>query len=102
MHCDELLDRVGEVPEHLGPDHSRMVGVGGDPKVRPSPADLLTEHHVHQLRVVVVPLQGRRRAVGLVVDVVEVNLAVPGGEGGHVDHPGVACLGQLVSQQVGQ
>ena len=79
-----------------------MVGVGGDPKVSPSPADLLTEHHVHQLRVVVVPLQGRRRAVGLVVNVVEVDLAVPGGEGRDVDHPGVARLGQLVSQQVGQ
>ena len=79
-----------------------MVGVGGDPKVSPPPADLLTEHHVHQLRVVVVPLQGRRRAVGLVVDVVQVDLAVPGSEGGHVDHPGVACLGQLVPQQVGQ
>ena len=79
-----------------------MVGVSSDPKVSPPPADLLTEHHVHQLRVVVVPLQGRRRAVGLVVDVVQVDLAVPGSEGGHVDHPGVACLGQLVPQQVGQ
>ena len=79
-----------------------MVGVGGDPKVSPSPADLLTEHNVHQLRIVVVPLQGRRRAVGLVVDVVEVDLAVPGGEGRDVDHPGVARLGQLVTQQVGQ
>ena len=50
----------------------------------------------------VVPLQGRCRAVGLVVDVVQVDLAVPGGEGRDVDHPGVARLGQLVSQQVGQ
>ena len=102
MHRDELLDRVGEVPEHLGPDDSRMVGVGGDPKVRPSPADLLAEHHVHQLRVVVVLLQGFRRTVRLIVNVVQVDLAALGSQGRDVDHPGVAGLGQLVTQQVGQ
>ena len=101
MHCDELLDRVGEVPEHLGPDHSRVVGVGGDPKMCPSPADLLAEHHVHQLRVVVVLLQCLRRTVRLIVNVVQVDLAALGSEGRDVDHPGVACLGQLVTQQVG-
>ena len=79
-----------------------MVRVGSDPKVGPPPAQLLAEHHVHQLRVVVVPLQGGWRAVGLVVDVVQVDLAVPGGEGGDVDHPGIAGLRQLVPQQVGQ
>ena len=67
----------------------------------PSP-HLLAEHHVHQLGVVVVVLQGGGRAVGLIVYVVEVDLAVPGGEGGDVDHPGVARLRQLVPQQVGE
>ena len=50
----------------------------------------------------VVPLQGRGRAVGLVVDVVQVDLAVPGRDGGDVDHPRVARLRQLLPQQVGQ
>ena len=62
----------------------------------------MAEHHVHQLGVVVVVLQGGGRAVGLIVYVVEVDLAVPGGEGGDVDHPGVARLRQLVPQQVGE
>ena len=68
----------------------------------PPPADLLAEHQVHQLRVVVVHPQAGGRAVQLVVDVLQVNLAVPGRNGGDVDHPRVACLRQLPPQQVGQ
>ena len=79
-----------------------MVRVGSDPKVGPPPAQLLAEHHVHQLRVVVVPLQGGRRAVRLVIDIVQVDLAVPGRDGGDVDHPRGARLRQLLPQQVGQ
>ena len=40
------------------PDEAGMVRVGGDPQIGPPSPDLLAEHHVHQLRVVVVPLQG--------------------------------------------
>ena len=79
-----------------------MVGVGGDPKVSPPPADLLAEHHVHQLGVVVVLLQCFRRTVRLIVNVVQVDLAALGSQGRDVDHPGVAGLGQLVPQKVGQ
>ena len=68
----------------------------------PPPADLLAEHQVHQLRVVVVHPQAGGRAVQLVVDVLQVDLAVPGRDGGDVDHPRGARLRQLLPQQVGQ
>ena len=69
---DHVLDCRGEVPEHFGPDRTLkgggaggilpdeagMVRVGGDPQIGPPSPDLLAEHHIHQLRVVVVPLQG--------------------------------------------
>ena len=50
----------------------------------------------------VVPLQGGWRAVRLVINIVQVDLGVPGRDGGDVDHPGVARLRQLLPQQVGQ
>ena len=68
----------------------------------PPPADLLAEHQVHQLRVVVVHLQAGGRAVQLVIYVLQVDLAVPARDGRDVDHPRVARLRQLLPQQVGQ
>ena len=91
-----------KAPGEIVPDKAGMVWVGSDTKVGPPPADLLAEHHIHQLRVVVVPLQGGRWAVGLVVDIVQVDLAVPGRDGGDVDHPAVARLRQVLPQKVGQ
>ena len=67
------------------PDKSWMTGEGSDAKVFPPPTDLLAEHNVHQLGVCVVHLQGCLRAVRLVVDVVQADLAPGGKHGGGVD-----------------
>ena len=86
------------------PDQAGVVGEGGDAQVPPPPAQLLAEHHVHQLGVVVVHLESGRGAVGLVVDVVGVKFAltVHDGGGGDVDNPGTAGAGQLLLEQVGE
>ena len=67
------------------PDKSRMTGEGSDAKVFPPPTDLLAKHYVHQLGVCVVHLQGCLRAVRLVVDVVQADLAPGGKHGEDVD-----------------
>ena len=66
------------------PDKSWMTGEGSDAKMFPPPTDLLAEHNVHQLGVCVVHLQGCLRAVRLIVDVVQADLA-PGKHGEDVD-----------------
>ena len=65
----------------FSPDDPRMVAIASDAKLAPPPADLLAEHHIHQLGVVVVVTEGAVGAVGLIVDVLQVNLATRSGDG---------------------
>ena len=79
-------------------DHTGMQRVGGHPRCRQSPRQLVGEQHVGELGLVV----GARTRVGpFALEVVEVDPAHGLRVGGDGDHP-AGALSEPVEQQVGQ